>query len=526
MNKFFKIFINLFLLLTFPSLSLFSQLNTPDTKIGKECETTQVLSTCLFSYDDIVAFINSLETADLNSLPSEIDLNRLNCFIANLARQGRLSDINKTELENDIKELFSEDENPFEYSFYKGGSISFLPAVAYDRAEMLLCKGWLHKRWKHIKKFIKKHKKAIIIGAIVLIGTVTAVCIIASASTATAAAAGAGTAAAAASDKNDKEKAEHSSNPSQKPEEAVFPTPPIDTELAEQKSDFTTTDEMSIATNETPLLQSTMQEQISAFKESVVDDNLLNEDEKNDPTFIEQARYIGADFAHKTLDALADIAECAPEFIKEVQEAADLIIPGSSDGLEMSPKENYENIVAAGHEKIDQLFATDKAKNYSEDAKAKQKEIGSNDMTLGILPPPGNGNKTGTISKTEIAQEAKVLAEESKTNSSALNKAVNDNKIAKTIPNSQNISFTDHALQRASERSVSKEAIFDAVDHPLKIEEVKIDDLGRPSQRYIGKDAEVVINPDTKQVVSVNPTSTKKAEKLTKGAPNETNKTK
>jgi tetratricopeptide (TPR) repeat protein len=83
------------------------------------------------------------------------------------------------------------------------------------------------------------------------------------------------------------------------------------------------------------------------------------------------------------------------------------------------------------------------------------------------------------------------------------------------LPPTQEITFTNHALERAIQRGVSKESILDTLASPLKIEDVKIDSLGRPSQRFIGQKAEVVINPETKQVVSVNPTSTKKYEKLT-----------
>ena len=43
---------------------------------------------------------------------------------------------------------------------------------------------------------------------------------------------------------------------------------------------------------------------------------------------------------------------------------------------------------------------------------------------------------------------------------------------------------------------------------------MKTDALGRVSQRYIGKEAEVVINPKSGKIVSVNPTSTKKAMNL------------
>ncbi len=84
--------------------------------------------------------------------------------------------------------------------------------------------------------------------------------------------------------------------------------------------------------------------------------------------------------------------------------------------------------------------------------------------------------------------------------------------VPKTIR--QNIIFTEHSLQRVIERGVTREAIFDAIESPLKVSPVKFDSRGRPSQRFIGKKAEVVLNPETGGIVSVNPTSTKKAEKL------------
>ena len=48
--------------------------------------------------------------------------------------------------------------------------------------------------------------------------------------------------------------------------------------------------------------------------------------------------------------------------------------------------------------------------------------------------------------------------------------------------------------------------------------------IRRPSQRFIGQKAEVVINPETNQVVSVNPTSTKKFGKLVNEIENVKNK--
>ncbi|MCD8031006.1 MAG: hypothetical protein LUF85_09360, partial [Bacteroides sp.] len=69
--------------------------------------------------------------------------------------------------------------------------------------------------------------------------------------------------------------------------------------------------------------------------------------------------------------------------------------------------------------------------------------------------------------------------------------------------------FTKHGLNRAIERGVRPDAIKDAIQNPLKVNPVRMDDKGA-SQRFIGRQAEVVINPQTGQVISINPASTKK----------------
>ncbi|MDP3390426.1 MAG: RHS repeat-associated core domain-containing protein, partial [Methylococcaceae bacterium] len=79
--------------------------------------------------------------------------------------------------------------------------------------------------------------------------------------------------------------------------------------------------------------------------------------------------------------------------------------------------------------------------------------------------------------------------------------------------------FTGHGVDRAigngSDRAgVSPQGILDALKNPLKIGDVKTDQLGRQSQRFIGETGEVVVNPQTGRVISVNPTSAKKAERL------------
>ena len=81
--------------------------------------------------------------------------------------------------------------------------------------------------------------------------------------------------------------------------------------------------------------------------------------------------------------------------------------------------------------------------------------------------------------------------------------------------------FTKHAVNRAigdtkKRVGVSPQAILDALKSPIKVNPVAVDKLGRPSQRFIGKTGEVVVNPTSGKIISVNPTSKSKMLRLLK----------
>lgn len=54
-----------------------------------------------------------------------------------------------------------------------------------------------------------------------------------------------------------------------------------------------------------------------------------------------------------------------------------------------------------------------------------------------------------------------------------------------------------HMVERQGERGITKEEILDAVKRPLHIGDIKIDERGRPSQRFIGWFATVNVNPES-----------------------------
>lgn len=63
-----------------------------------------------------------------------------------------------------------------------------------------------------------------------------------------------------------------------------------------------------------------------------------------------------------------------------------------------------------------------------------------------------------------------------------------------------------HLVDRAVERKVETQTIIDALKNPLEIKEVKYDEYGRPSQKFIGKDTSVVINPSTGNIATTHKT--------------------
>jgi RHS repeat-associated protein len=73
---------------------------------------------------------------------------------------------------------------------------------------------------------------------------------------------------------------------------------------------------------------------------------------------------------------------------------------------------------------------------------------------------------------------------------------------------------TKHSLNQKINRKVKTSDELDAIRNPLDKRPVKYDSQGRPSQRNVGEKAEVVINPETNKIVSVNPTSSKKSARL------------
>lgn len=77
--------------------------------------------------------------------------------------------------------------------------------------------------------------------------------------------------------------------------------------------------------------------------------------------------------------------------------------------------------------------------------------------------------------------------------------------------------ISDHARDQAKTRNVRGNDIADAIKNPLHVDEIKTDEYGRRSQRFIGNSATVNVNPDTGVISTLWATGRKKREKYSKG---------
>ncbi|HEV3270005.1 MAG TPA: hypothetical protein VGZ69_05085 [Candidatus Rhabdochlamydia sp.] len=293
----------------------------------------------LFFYDDIIALLDAIENDEIEECSPE-DQEEIIQFLILLAREGVLPGEEEA-LEQDIQELLSQEDCSF--SFLSPASSAF--PILSTQTEAILCRGWMKKQCKSAKRFIKKHKTGFIIGAVVVVAATAIIFAVASPAVA-ASAAGAST-AAVSKEKN-------------KPKESFLSTTNIDAPLNE-----------------------VFEEHISSIKEFIVEDTFPI---KENPSFTEKARDLGALLAHETLDGISELGSCISQFTQEIKEVGSRILPENipSDGFSLTPMENYESLVAKGHQKIDQIFSTDHSECYTSETKNRK-----NDFVIGTCPPPG-----------------------------------------------------------------------------------------------------------------------------------------
>ena len=240
-----------------------------------------------FTYDQIMNLLDEIEYGEIEKKCSPIQLEQINQFIAFLATEGIFPEDQEeeTSIKEDVEELLEHRENPLQHAFLSGKhqQCLFVPSIFdLDGYEAVIPCGWLKNSWKNTKSFVKKHKKAIIIGAIIVV-TVSAVTIAVIASSSSAASAIAGSAAAMA---------------------------------ASTSSDLDCEEEPS------PSFESTMKEGIESFKEKIDKENLLAPPTSDMDLSIEsKGKTIGNIWAHQTFEELYNNS---PSLVNDGEDSADL----------------------------------------------------------------------------------------------------------------------------------------------------------------------------------------------------------
>ncbi len=363
-------------------LFLISQVPLPAMTIQsqehhKNCNLCQVDPSSImnFTFDDFVAFLNDLENGNLEETCSEEDLFYIMRLIVDLARKGIPKDdwYAKYVLEQDIQTLFQDDDSDNDFMSTDPTDSSFIPSISQDRPTIIQCKhhkhkdgdkhkgkkhhhhdkGWWHKRWDECKNFCKKHKTECIIGGIV-VAAVTIVVVCATGGAAAPAVAALGAAAASSADSSD---SKHDPD------------------------------------KNTITIAEVTEEQINQQKASI---ELACVPKDDSEVLAQKAKEITSHLAHEAWNAVTEVVSVVPETFQEVGDVASKFLSGNSDLLG-SPKENFDNIVAEGHELIDRVFDTDQAIVYSSENHHRD------DFVYGMLPPPTLvGKSCGSFSSTKI----------------------------------------------------------------------------------------------------------------------------
>jgi hypothetical protein len=344
--------------------------------------------------------LEDLESGELENKYSPKQLHQINEYFSTLAKEGILPDEHKEEVElkKDTVDLMYGIDSAFQLTQNINEGI-IIPAVcnSYLGYNIIQC-GKISKAWKKTKQFVKKHKKAIIIGAVVVVVVVTVTVVVvmtSSAGTAAAAASAMGAAAkGAASESPDSTKSKSKNEPSPAPV------------AASPKEEPPTNAEM-------PIMKAAIDEQVTSFKEFLVEDKAAQQatasKEWDDLSFGEKTRELGAHLAHQAYDEVTELVQVVPQLCEEVKEIGSKFFPESfsipNDESNKSPMENYEHLVATGHKMIDNAFSTDQSEFFTPEAKANDP---MNHFAIGILPLPGPFNQIFSNS-IQFKEAGKVL---------------------------------------------------------------------------------------------------------------------
>ena len=296
--KFFPRIVQSALLVSTPTLIAYPTQEFPRFVVQQvDHQPIQIPDLRTLSYDEVVDLLSKIESDSFDERYSEDELDQINQFVSLLAMEGATDD-EKPEMEHAVASLFRKDD--IQYAVFNPSvGYTVKPAIYIEGTQdFVLCKSWFKKQWDQTRSFVKKHKKAIIIGAIVVVAVAVVVvaAVAISSSAASAAAAAAGGAVAGAEDSTGSPTGSPSSTNERKGH-----SEPKDT-----------------SSNDT--LASSLQTQVSEFKETIAQEQFAAVSESNGISMEENGRIIGSLFTHKAVDNLTNSFAQNPTFATELKD--------------------------------------------------------------------------------------------------------------------------------------------------------------------------------------------------------------
>ncbi len=332
-----KILAQFFLIGTTPALLAhpgnFSQFPSSVSYVNEEPEEKifQKEITSL-TYDDILKFLEEIESGEFEKKCTPEELEQVNQFIVFLARKGILPD----DSEEDIEDLLQGDNNPFEYTFSYGNAQNYMliPSLfsgGWDY-QVLHC-GRISSCWEKTKKFIRNHKKEIIIGAVVVVAVTVVVLTVGAAAGTGAAAGGAGVISNAGASDKDKDD-------SRSGVLLAAQTPP------------------QVPSNDSPFLKEALDQQVTSFKNMLMQEVFFQPTSQSGLSYEETGRVVGPLFAHDSFNQLNRELPYSPHLSHEIES--------------IRKKANFSLPIAAqnhpldfGHSEIDRKFSSNYASFFS-----------------------------------------------------------------------------------------------------------------------------------------------------------------
>ena len=332
----------------------------------------QPSQTHIISFDEIMSLIDLFDDPYLASTLTDAQLDKIAQLMTHLAQKGNLT--NDPGLQNLITydtHLLLDNTSQF--------ALAYTHDLIDDAYETLPC-GRASDKWKQTRRFVRKHKTVIIIGAAVLVtATIAIVAISASAGAVAGAAAGASTCL-----KSDSSHTNHSAKPasqathpldSHSPTTSISDHQPLDLQQIE-------TDIKHHLAQSLPIDLADPSNATKSFSIEKLKDNM---------------RYYSSHFAHKVVDDVSVYLAFMPQLTDMAHDSINMNLLHVQDTNAVSDQGKattlYDKVIDGCHNKIDQVFGTTIAKRFTKEAKHAQQELretlGMPKMQEGYIPWPG-----------------------------------------------------------------------------------------------------------------------------------------